>query len=249
MRQREPYFDKPGLSFHQLQDFRKSPRYYYRKHVQRILKDEDRPSYVLGRAVHCLTLEGKAAFDTRFVCVPPEYLTPSGAVSTSKDAKAWRDAQTCDILSPSDYDLVKVMAERVHENDLGMLDSGNAEVERLGMMAGIQVKGKADWICELDGVATVIDLKTCFSLDSFEDDAKKYGYDRQKAWYMRLFECPQHYLIAVENSEPHRVGMFRFGIDRIASANATIDLLLKEYSRCQLTDQWADWPSSITEIN
>lgn len=248
---RDPYFDKPGLSFHQLRDFQKSPRYYYRKHIQKVIKDDERPAYALGRAVHCLTLEGKAAFDTRFVCVPPEYLTPTGMVSTSKEAKAWKEAQTCDILSPSDYTLVQTMAERVKSHSIaaGMLANGKPEVECYTTRSGMEVKGKADWISEHDAYGkTVIDLKTCADLDSFAEDAKEYGYDMQMAWYTDLFGCTGHYLIAVEKSEPHRVGVYYFGADRMALAAAKCMRLMSEYVVCKLADTWQDRHISIQEI-
>ena len=53
-----------NLSSHQLKDFRKCPALYYRKRAG-LVSDPDRPAFLVGRAVHCLAIEGREAFDKR----------------------------------------------------------------------------------------------------------------------------------------------------------------------------------------
>ena len=47
------------LSSHALADFRRCPQLFHQKRTG-IIVDEDRPAYVVGRAVHTLALEGQA---------------------------------------------------------------------------------------------------------------------------------------------------------------------------------------------
>lgn len=54
------------LSSHLLADFRESPELYHRKTTGEIAAAES-PALALGRAAHCLILEGRAAFDEQFI--------------------------------------------------------------------------------------------------------------------------------------------------------------------------------------
>ena len=68
----EVYHAKAGeyLSSHLLGDFRKCPQLYDQKRVG-IIRDEDRPAYVVGRAVHTLVLEGRQCFDDEYAIGGP----------------------------------------------------------------------------------------------------------------------------------------------------------------------------------
>lgn len=50
------------LTSHRLGDFRKSPALYRKKKLG-LVADEDRPAYLVGRAVHTLVLEGRDRFE------------------------------------------------------------------------------------------------------------------------------------------------------------------------------------------
>ena len=54
------------MSSHLLADFRESPELYRRKTSGEIAEAES-PALALGRAAHCLILEGRAAFDGQFL--------------------------------------------------------------------------------------------------------------------------------------------------------------------------------------
>ena len=53
------------MSSHLQADFRESPELYRRKTCGEIAESES-PALALGRAAHCLILEGRAAFDEQF---------------------------------------------------------------------------------------------------------------------------------------------------------------------------------------
>ena len=54
------------MSSHLLADFRESPA-LFRKEINGEIEQKDTPAFVLGRAAHCLILEGRNAFDREYV--------------------------------------------------------------------------------------------------------------------------------------------------------------------------------------
>ena len=54
------------MSSHLLADFRESPELYHRKVTGEIAATES-PALALGRAAHCLILEGRMAFDEQYL--------------------------------------------------------------------------------------------------------------------------------------------------------------------------------------
>jgi hypothetical protein len=58
------------LSSHQLGDFRRCPLLYRKKKLG-LIADEDRPAYLIGRAVHALVLEGRDRFEAEYAVGGP----------------------------------------------------------------------------------------------------------------------------------------------------------------------------------
>jgi hypothetical protein len=74
------------LSSHALADFRKSP-WLYRKKQLGLIPDSDSTAYLLGRAAHCLILEGQDEFDARFAVGGP--VNPKTGRPFGRDTKAF----------------------------------------------------------------------------------------------------------------------------------------------------------------
>ena len=68
------------LSSHQLAEFRRNPLLFHKKQLG-LVKDEDRPAYLIGRAAHALILERREAYER------PVRLRRSGQ---SQDRRAFR---------------------------------------------------------------------------------------------------------------------------------------------------------------
>ena len=77
------------MSSHLLADFRESPELYRRKTNGEIAETES-PALALGRAAHCLILEGRAAFDGQFL-VADGPLNPRTNEPYGKSTKAYAD--------------------------------------------------------------------------------------------------------------------------------------------------------------
>jgi hypothetical protein len=95
------------MSSHLLADFRESPELYRRKTNGEIAEAES-PALALGRAAHCLILEGKAAFDEQYVVadgpVKPKTGEPYG--KSTKAYAEWLSSQIREIVSPKDIDFI-----------------------------------------------------------------------------------------------------------------------------------------------
>ena len=77
------------MSSHLLADFRESPELYRRKTNGEITEGES-PALALGRAAHCLILEGHAAFDEQYV-VAEGPVNPKTGEPYGKSTKAYAE--------------------------------------------------------------------------------------------------------------------------------------------------------------
>ncbi|HEY2759902.1 MAG TPA: PD-(D/E)XK nuclease-like domain-containing protein [Pirellulales bacterium] len=204
------------LTSHQLADFRKCPKLFYLKRSG-LVGDADSREYFIGRAVHTLTLEGQAAFDAEY-CVGGPINPKTGKVYGSDTQKfaEWAAEQRKPVITDSQYGLACRInaAVKSHDEAAELLASGQAEAVVRDKFFETKAQIRIDWYA--DRLNTIVDLKTCFDLDQFAADAKKYGYGHQLAFYRRVFlsrsgysDWPEVKIIAVEKCEPFRVGVFR----------------------------------------
>ena len=118
------------MSSHLLADFRESPELYRRKTSGEIAESES-PALALGRAAHCLILEGRAAFDEQFHVadgpVNPKTGEPYG--KATKAYAEWLSSQTREIVSPKDYGFIVKLQKSVwlHDAASALLDDGVSE--------------------------------------------------------------------------------------------------------------------------
>jgi len=184
-------------------------------------------------------LEGQQKFVNRFVIAPPEHTTPSGGLSTKKETKEWMATLAdSEIVSVAEMEKCHAMRAAVFADKTAalLLSEGKPEVETFTHKWGAAVKGKADWYDRARG--RVIDLKTIGNIEDIESHCWDFGYDRQLAWYMDLFECDDHAVVFVEKEPPHRVVVVKFCAKTISEArNKNIETLM-EIERCREKDSW-----------
>jgi hypothetical protein len=82
------------MSSHQLRDFRKCPELFRRQRVG-LIPRPDKPAYLMGRAAHCLIIEGKAEFDRRYMTGGP--INPKTGRPYGADTKAHAEFASCEI--------------------------------------------------------------------------------------------------------------------------------------------------------
>ncbi len=246
----ELYRALPGISFHALMDYKKSPAYYYAKHIMALVPDYESDAMRLGTAVHALTLEGHSVFSKLCVKVPEQFITDGGAISKAKAAKEWALEQTSKILlSPNDYDLAICLSERVHKNKRAheLLSDGKSEVvsEWKHEQSGIMCRSRADWL----HADHIVDLKTCYSLSEFEADIVKWNYHSQCAFYSDAFQRKYTYLVVVEKQIPYSVGIWRIGPNALEIGKKDNDQLMTRLAQSQADDSWpGDLPEQIFDL-
>lgn len=210
------------LTSHQLGDFRRCPLLYHKKKLG-LVPDEDRPAYLVGRALHTLVLEGRDQFEAEYAVggpINPKTGTFFGA--TTKAYAEWAEAQGRPTLTVQQFDLIENMAEGVwaHEEAMELLSQGIAESVVRTEYCGLPAQIRPDW---LDIPRALVDLKTCDDLTWFEADARRYGYAYQLAFYRAVLAqvagvVMPTYLIGIEKHEPYRCGVWLMSEDTLDQA-------------------------------
>jgi hypothetical protein len=203
---------KTNISSHQLADFRKCPALFWKRR-QGLLKDEDRAAYLIGRAGHKLTLEGRDAFEKAYAIggpINPKTGTYFGA--TTKAYAEWAAQQGKPTLTDEEATLVGRLSDSVHSHDGArtLLSEGVAEAVVREEYCGLPCQIRMDWFNPRSGI---VDLKTCDDLTWFEADARRFGYANQMAFYRAVMAQAIHsllpvHMIAVEKKEPFRCGVW-----------------------------------------
>ena len=242
------------MSSHLLADFRESPLLYRKKTTGQIPGIET-PALTLGRAVHCLVLEGRHAFDQQYmVCDGPiNSKTGEPYGKTTKAYAAWLASQDREIVSPKDYDFMLKLQKSVWMHDAAslLLDEGFAEGVIRTELEGVACQIRMDWFSPIYGL---IDLKTCDSLRWFESDCKRYGYILQMAFYQQVIlaatgvKVPVH-LIAVEKNEPYSTGVWEISDDVLDQAAKINAAALKRYRECLLSNFWPTGYEAVRVIS
>ena len=231
------------MSSHLLADFRESPELYRRKTNGEIAEAES-PALALGRAAHCLILEGRAAFDEQFLVadgpVNPKTSEPYG--KATKAYAEWLAAQTREIVSPKDFGFIVKLQKSVwtHPTASSLLDGGVSEATVRAEYCNVPCQIRMDWFSPEHGI---VDLKTCDSLKWFEADCKRFGYLYQMAFYRAVLReatgetVPVH-LIAVEKNEPFSTGVWEIAGEVLDQAEEVNKAALARYRKCLYTGHW-----------
>ena len=237
------------LSSHQLANFRQCPQLYYRK-KQGLIADEDRPAYLVGRALHTLVLEGREQFDEEYAVggpINPKTGAPFGA--NTKAFAEWAAAQGKDVLTDAQYELVNQMADgvRAHQTAMDLFSSGIPEGVVRTEYCGLPCQIRLDWF---DVHRAIVDLKTCDDLTWFAADAKRYGYVYQVAFYRAVLQqvigmVMPVYFTVVEKREPFRAGVWMVDPDILAQAQRENEAAIERLKHCMESDTW---PTGYAEV-
>ena len=231
------------MSSHLLADFRESPELYRRK-VNGEIAEAESPALALGRAAHCLILEGRAAFDRQFLVadgpVNPKTNEPYG--KATKAYAEWLAAQTREIVSPKDFGFIVKLQKSVwtHPTASALLDGGVSEATIRAEYCNVPCQIRLDWFSPEHGI---VDLKTCDSLKWFEADCKRFGYLFQMAFYRAVLreatgENASVHLIAVEKNEPFSTGVWEIAREVLDQAEEVNKAALARYRKCLYTGHW-----------
>ena len=238
------------MSSHLLADFRESPALYY-KEISGQIEQKESAAFTLGRAAHCLILEGRHAFDRDYiVCSGP--VNPRTGEAYGRMTKAYADwlaSQDREIISEKDFGFIMKlqMAVNIHPEALKLLSNGEAEGVVRASCCGILCQIRMDWFNPDYGI---VDLKTCDSLRWFESDCRRFGYIHQMAFYRMVLRAVTGanypiYMIAVEKNEPFSAGVWKLTDEVLDLAEQTNKAALTRYRECVNS---GIWPTGYEEI-
>ena len=229
-------------SSHLLGNFRVCPELYYKaKHG--LLPEDKRPAFILGRATHCLTLEGPAAYQRDFAVGGP--INPKTGRHYGSNTKAfseWAEAQRKPVLTDEQHAQIVQLRNSVRNHVLAQkfLACGVPEGVVRADYCGLSCQIRMDWLNPELGIA---DLKTCDDITWFEADAKRYGYIHQMAFYRAVLaqvigQLVPVQLIAVEKKQPIRTGLWLISEESLAYAQKENEAALERLKQCKAADTW-----------
>ncbi len=238
------------MSSHLLADFRESPALYY-KEINGEIEETESAAFALGRAAHCLILEGRQAFDRDFV-VSDGPVNPKTGEPFGKSTKAyaeWKNSLDREVVSGKDFGfIVKLQASvLMHPAAASLLADGVAEGVVRAEYCGVPCQIRMDWF---NPQAGLVDFKTCDSLKWFESDCRRYGYIHQMAFYRAVIRevsgitVPVH-IIATEKNEPFSTGVWKLTPEVLDFAEQANRSALARSIECRRT---GIWPTGYEEI-
>jgi len=231
------------MSSHLLADFRESPALYRRKTAGEFAEPESL-AFAVGRAAHCLILEGGRAFDRRYTVtngpVNPKTGEPFGR--QSRVYCDWAAKQEREIISGREFEFIRKLetAVRLHPLADELLTDGIAEGVVRVEYCSVPCQIRMDWFSPRHGI---VDLKTCDSLGRFEFDVRRYGYLFQLAFYRAVVReaagdiVPVH-IVAVEKNEPFSAGVWKLTADVLDRAEAINAAALNRFRFCRESGVW-----------
>lgn len=242
----EIYYGLKRLSSHGLMEFQKNPFKYFKKYLEGSVKD-DSPALRFGSAFHDAALRPEL-FDARY----------RGMDGRSKEARGLKKDSTYSLLSPRDYECIKVMAHRLREHrvfkefflrtDLVIERAGLSQIT-LGENI-IKTKIKPDIITD----EALFDLKTTDDCTyfKFQESCERFGYYKQAAFYQHMsyqidLKMRPFYFIVIEKYPPHSIGFYEVAQCRIDEAMSSLETSLYKYAEALKANQWNE-PCDIMQI-
>ncbi len=232
-----------NLTSHLLADFRACPLLYFRKR-EKLIPDEERPAYLLGRAGHSLILEGREAYNREYATGGP--INPSTGKTyglTSQKYREWAEKQDKAILTPDQAHMVERLYEAVRSHEIAsrLLANGQGEGVVRTEYCGVPCQSRIDFFSPEHGL---IDLKTCDNLTWFEADARRYGYAYQLAFYRAVLALHLNnpgisvHIVAVEKQEPFRCGVWKLTGDCLDCARRENEAAIERLKACEASGVW-----------
>jgi len=228
-------------------------------HYQAALKSKliPTPAMEMGTALHCLSLDGKKAFDGAYI------QKPDGLSLATKAGKEWK----------ASVGRKKVLSSGGKDDPWGSVQGMDASLKRLAWFDpsqedyikynevsiywedfGVKCKARLDRVLIEEGI--VLDLKTTDSVDpeAFTKKVVNLGYDFQAAYYARAAEVAygkpfKFVFVAVERKAPYTVDLFEVTPDMMREGVYKMEKALKAYAECAETNKWPNREPVIRQLD
>jgi hypothetical protein len=238
-----------------LKEFLRSPLRYWEWSVNPVEKDtKDRR---MGRLLHAALLD-----DHTWQRMVPQPDFGDLRTKIGKAAKAEWDATVTPssiVVDWEEHDTIKRMIGGMQRHPYAFAlceqarSEGNAELTLKWSQDGIMCKARLDG--HLAQLALVIEAKKTknASPEVFAQDAARYRYDIQAAWYRRACRAAKlpwenHAFICSEDEPPYDCACYNLDIDAIDAADEEITYAMKRLSRCVDANKWPGYDTAFRTL-
>lgn len=220
---------------------------HYRAYIDGLLRVETTPAMRLGSLIHSAILEpDKVEWVVR----------PEGLLFTTKEGKAWRDAQTKQIITADEEATITGMRDSVHAHPAVKRLLANAKTE-VSLFAngedGVLRKARVDALPE--GGNCIVDIKSCASAapEAMSKSMAAFRYDVQAAYYLDLakllsLDKSEFLLVCVEKTPPFAVAVYAIDHDAVEWGRKQYQSDLALLRRCEAEDHWPAFTQDITTL-
>lgn len=252
----EDYHATMAMSAGGLKRMAQSPAHFYGLQLDpnRPAGGEPTPAMKNGTLVHCALFEPDQVA-ARYV------IKPEGMNFATKDGKAWRDAQTLEIVDADQMRAALAQANAVLRlpQIAALLSEGQPEASAFWIddLTGELCKCRPDWTSPAGDGVVLVDGKTCqdASPDGFSRAIWNFRYDLQAAWYSDGYERATgrrvHGFVfaCVESAWPHQAAAYMLDDEALDRARAKNRELLNLYAECRRNNTWPGYPAEIQPIS
>lgn len=209
---------------------------------------KEKASLNFGRAAHSLML-GEPEFNSKFVISPYE-------IFNNNNAKAWRDAQTKQIVKVADMVVINDMVKALKNNRQVARAFANGAPEKSILWkhssTGIYLKTRPDWTPEKPEKEFFVEYKTAVTIQprALSNVVFRYGYHMQAALFIDGFRAvtgvnPFGVAHVVQEKDPPYLAELRmFTPEQIDFGRREYWRALRIFSECLTTNKW---PGYTTE--
>lgn len=233
------------ISSGMLKEFRLCPAHYHAL-ILGTEEKKDSDAFRIGRAVHKLVLEGEAAFNAAFsVGGPVNERTGRSFGPGTKTFDEWLRDNALErgaVLTPTEADDIRRArdAAMAHSEIRRLLSEGWSELSARGEMEGVPSQIRLDWL-RPDDIA--VDLKSVEDISRFEQDARRFGYLHQFAFYRELAKTVANVALSMtavvlEKKPPFRAGVWVFSADTLEPYVQQNRQTLISLRRCREENKW-----------
>jgi|15BtaG_2_1085339.scaffolds.fasta_scaffold01326_4 hypothetical protein len=231
------YFSRVGISATLLKSIIKQSPVHA---ATRMRTFKPSPTMNLGTAAHCAILEPHRYNELIAICPDCDRRTKTGKAEYASFVES---AGKKTVIKYDQHEAVIAMANAVdeHEHATELMQDTKREVEIDFAFDGETCKAKIDAV---KGDNTIIDIKTTIdaSPDAFARQSASLFYQMQMAWYAKAigssWKTCNCYVIAVENTEPYGVAVYRYDVDVLDNGWKLC---------CRALRQWRDYNATISK--
>lgn len=213
---------------------------------------EDKPHFVLGRAVHSLLLS-EGGFNDDYVVRPAQWKD-----WRKGEAQEWRGAMLAEgksILTPENLEQIRGMARAVAaEPEVATLLRGRIERTLIYRHeTGVFVKVRPDVIQPEDNASWDLKTTTDASDRAVGNTIRSYGYDQQIALTLECFmrftdNDPETFFggdIFVETKRPFAINVKPIDVDDLWRARRVNEWAIRRFAACVEAWDWPAYPDSF----